>query len=133
MVLGVERTAEMHVFMERVENRSAATLEKAIARHVAVGSHVYTDLWKGYSSFTQNLQLEHKTVNHLLFFKDPVTSVHTNTVEGTNNALKIIICTRNRTSGIDDHVSEFVWRRNQASRPWDAFIEALRDIHYDIE
>lgn len=58
---------------------------------------------------------------------------HTNTVEGTNSALKMLICPRNRGPAVDSHLSEFVWRRQHHSRLWDAFIEALKDIHYEFE
>jgi hypothetical protein len=38
-----------------------------------------------------------------------------------------------RWNGIDEHLAEFVWRRRNADRLWDAFIDAMRDIHYDID
>ena len=65
--------------------------------------------------------------------KDHDTGVHTNTVEGTNNALKILIRPRNRTAEVDEHLEEFVWRRKHNAYLWDAFIAALQEVHYDSE
>lgn len=130
--MGVERTEARKVFMERVDNRTAATLEEVISRHVAQGSIVRTDLWRGYSGIQRNLGLTHQTVNHSLHFKDPATGVNTNAVEGTNNALKAHVRPRHRTSEVDSHLSEFVWRRKHANGLWRAFVDALHDIHYDV-
>ena len=77
--------------------------------------------------------MEHATVNHSKYFKDPVSGVCTNTVEGLNNGLKMKIAARNRTrDGIDGHLGEFLWRRENKGNLWTAFIEALRVMHYDV-
>jgi len=133
IVVGVERTPERRVFMVRVQDRTSETLKSIIRRHVQEESIVLTDMWKGYAGLDNDLNVQHRTVNHSKFFKDPITGVHTNTVEGTNNALKIHIRPRNRTKEVDDHLSEFIWRRKHSFDLWRAFISALRDIHYDLE
>ena len=74
----------------------------------------------------------HHSVNHSKHFKDPITGVHTNTVEGTNSLLKRKIPIRNRTAnGIEGFVGEQVWRRLNESRLAQAFLESLRDVHYE--
>lgn len=133
ILVGVELTEARRVFLHRVQDRKAATLEAIIQDHVEPGSIVQTDLWRGYSGIETNLGLIHQTVNHSKCFADPATGVNTNTVEGTNNALKIQIRPRNRTSQVDEHLSEFIWRRKNVDRLWDAFIDALKDVHYDLE
>jgi transposase-like protein len=134
VLVGVERTPDRRVFLVHVSDRSSGTLLDAIAKHVAPGSIIHTDMWKGYSSINASLGLEHYTVNHSKCFKDATTGVHTNTVEGTNNGLKYYIHARNRTADrMEEHLLEFVWRRRNALALWEAFIIALRDIHYDIE
>lgn len=133
ILVGVERTEERRVFLSHVYNRSAATLQAIIAKCVRPGSIIHTDKWKGYCGLSKNLDLEHYTVNHSKTFKDPITQVHTNTVEGTNNGLKIMIRPRNRGPEIDDHLTEFVWRRKHSNNLWKAFIDALKEIHYDTQ
>lgn len=133
VVVGVERTEARKVFLVAVEDRSAATLTEIIRRHVHPGSVVHTDLWRGYSSVAEETGLRHRTVNHSAGFIDEETGVHTNTVEGTNHALKIQVPIRCRTrNGIDDHLLEFMWRRQHADTLWDSFISAIREIHYDL-
>ena len=53
IVGGVERTEERRVFVELVEDRSAATLREIIARRVKPGSIIHTDLWRGYSNLEE--------------------------------------------------------------------------------
>ena len=40
-----------------------------------------TDGWKGYVDLRM-LFSEHEVVNHSLYYKDPITNAHTNTIEG---------------------------------------------------
>lgn len=100
VVCGVERTLEKKYFAVEVENRNSKTIEEILKKYVKAGSIVYTDMWRSYNSACENLNLEHYTVNHSTNFKDPITGVHTNTVEGFNNALKTLIKPRNRTKGV---------------------------------
>lgn len=133
VVVGVERTPERRVFMVPVNRRDASTLTNVITQHVAEGSVVHTDLWRGYAALEEHTGLRHLSVNHSVEFVDSLTGVHTNTVEGTNFAIKRQIPIRCRVrSGIEDHLAEFAWRRRNNDMLWEAFIHALRDVHYDI-
>jgi transposase-like protein len=132
IVAGVERTAQKKIFLVEIQDRSAETLLEIIRAHVLPGSIVHTDMFRGYSRITTELGLVHKTVNHSVNFTDPETGVNTNTIEGNNNALKIMIKPRNRVKNIGDRLAEFIWRRKHRNRLWEAFLEALRDIHYDL-
>lgn len=131
VLVGVERGGNRDVFLEEVQDRSQATLEEVIRRRVRPDSTIITDLWKGYSGLSENLGFNHLTVNHSLYFRDPHTGANTNTVEGTNNTLKIMIRPRNRTRDIQEHLGEFVWRRKHSHNLWEAFLDAIKDIHYD--
>ena len=133
ILAGVEKTSQRKMFLARVEDRKADTLLEIIQRHVAPGSRVVTDLFKSYSQLSSKLGFEHLTVNHSQIFKDSNTGTNTNTIEGNNNALKIMICPRNRTKDVDTHLFEFIWRCFHHDSLWDAFICALRDIHYDFQ
>ena len=54
-----------------------------------------------------------------------------NTVEGTNNGLKLKIAPRNRTKdGISEHLGEFIWRRKNSMDLWESFVRALVEINY---
>lgn len=129
VVGGVERTSERKVFLVEVISRNKETLLEIIKRHVLPGSIIYTDLWKGYSGL-ENEGYEHFSVNHSIQFKVPGTNIHTNSIEGTWNGLKLQIRPRNRTKEVEDHLWEFIWRRRNENGLWNAFINALKDIHY---
>jgi hypothetical protein len=133
IVAGVEKTVERKIFLMKVQNRSAETLLGIISTHVKPGSIIHTDMHRGYSQIESKLGIQHVTVNHSRHFRDPLTGVHTNTIEGNNNALKIMIKPRNRTQSVDEHLAEFIWRRKCGADIWGEFISALRDIHYDFE
>jgi hypothetical protein len=129
---GVERTQERRVFLAVVPDRTLATLEDVISRHIYPGSIVHTDLWGGYSQLSKNFDYTHKTVNHSIQFVDPISHVHTNTIEGTWAGIKKCIPIRNRTKGlICDHLFEFIWRRVNEQNLWSAFIFALKEVAYD--
>ena len=69
-----------------VKDRTKETSTTLIHRFVQQGSIVYTDCWKGYIDVHK--YFEHYTVNHSIRFKDPVSGVHTNTIEGNCLHLK---------------------------------------------
>jgi hypothetical protein len=128
---GVERTEERKVFLVEVPDRSAETLLAVLARHIQPGSIVHSDLWKGYIRLAETLGVEHRTVNHSFYFVDPVTLVHTNTIEGTWCALKKMIPTCRRTRGkLQGHLFEFIWRRANRKDLWSAFVEAMAVTEY---
>jgi transposase-like protein len=132
VVGGIERTSEKKVFLVPVESRDARTLLDVISSHVLPGSIVYTDMWKSYASINEVLGLEHFTVNHSIHFKDPQTGVHTNTVEGLWNGIKLGIKPRNREKdGMDEHLMEFIWRRINKNTLWDSLLTAMNEIHYE--
>lgn len=134
VLVGVERTLERKVFVVKINQRNSETLNEIISQKVLPGSIIHTDLWKGYSSLNSKLGFAHQCVNHSKTFKDPNTGVHTNTVEGTNNGLKICISPRNRVEfDIEDHLAVFVWRRKNKNKEWNTFIECLKETHYDFQ
>jgi transposase-like protein len=131
VVVGVEITTERRVFAEVVEDRSEETITRVLCKHIAEGSVIWTDMWRGYASLSTRFNIEHQTVNHSLWFKDPESGVNTNTVEGTNYAIKRNIPLRNRTAtSIPTHLLEFIWRRLHKDNLWDSFIACLREVAY---
>ena len=123
---GVEKTPERRVFVQIVDSRDQVTLIGLIKQHVHPGSIVRTDLWKGYKNLTREMDVIHETVNHTLFFKDPVTQVHTNTIEGTWAGIKVNISASQRTKKyIKGHLGTFLWRRENSGNIWEAFMGLL--------
>ena len=59
------------------------------------GSIAKADLWKGYKNIEKFLIVSHQTVNLSIYFKDPETNVHINTIECLNNGIKFTIVPRN--------------------------------------
>jgi transposase-like protein len=131
VVGGVERTRERRVFARTVKDRSASTLLKVIEENVLPGSIVYTDLWRGYSGIEAVLGMPHFTVNHSEGFIDPVTGVHTNTIEGTWSGIKCHVPLRNRTErDVSSRLTEFIWRRQNKDNLWGALLVCLKDSAY---
>jgi hypothetical protein len=129
---GVGRTAERKLFLVPVESRSAEVLLDVISRHVREGSIVNTDLWRGYSALESILGLQHNTVNHSLYFRYPLTGVHTNYIEATWRGIKLRIPIRNRVKDtIESHLIEYIWRRKNETTLWKSLLEAIRDVEVD--
>lgn len=131
VIAGVERTPEKKVFAVSVPDRTAATIKEIIEKYVHTGSIILTDGWKAYKTVCKELSFDHLIVDHSKNFKDPITGVHTNTVEGVNNGLKTLIKPRNRTiDGIDNYLLYYIWRKNNKHNIWGGFIRALCTIKY---
>ena len=125
---GVERTPERRVFVTAVPNRKAETLLDFIQKNVEEGSIIYSDFWAAYNNINKKLRFKHKTVNHSKGFKLPDTDIHTNTIEGTWNGIKMNIAPRNRNSNdVGNHLMEFIWRRQNSNSLWDSFINCLSE------
>lgn len=128
---GVERTEERKVFFKQVTDRSAETLLSVLSEHLLPGTIVHSDLWRGYIRLAEHLDVQHRTVNHSLYFLDPITLVHTNTIEGTWAALKRSIPIARRTrEKVCGHLFEFIWRRLHDADLWGGFISGLSMIEY---
>jgi len=87
-VLGmVERTEARRIFLKAVPRRDSDTLVPILKSEIHKDSIVYTDCWRAYGSLQDHFN-KHMTVNHSKCFKDPLTGVHTNTIEGNWCAVK---------------------------------------------
>ena len=117
--------------MEVVQRRDAATLLPIINAHTAPGSIIHSDMWAAYSR-VQNLPpvAAHNMVNHSRNFVDPVTGVHTQTIESYWNRVKTKI---KRMKGCHAHqvpsyLDEFMWRERHGVTGRDALTNIMRDI-----
>lgn len=126
-MVGIERTPERRAFCVVVERRDAETIRSVVRSKVREGSIVYTEEWRGYIGIDISCNVVHQTVNHSRFFRDPITGVCTNTVEGLNRALKSSIPPRYRTNQYaSQFVDQFIWMRLNKRSVCDAFIQLLR-------
>ena len=127
---GVERTEERRCFAVPVERRNAETLIPLIVAHIAPGSIILSDLWAAYNFIPEDYT--HMTVNHSLYFVDPDTGTHINTIEGTWSGIKRKIPVRNRVKeGMEEHLWTFMWKRIHQDNLWEGLIEAFKNIAYD--
>jgi transposase-like protein len=92
----VERSPSRRIIMIPVENRSALTLINLLTKYVISESTIYSDCFRAYSHIKDHFDV-HKQVNHSLSFVDSISNVHTNTIEGNWNGVKISIPARKRT------------------------------------
>src|SRR5690242_4479546 len=115
---GIEKTTEKRCFLVKVQKRDEKTIKEIIEKYIEKGSIVHTDCWRGYLHIDE-LGVTHKTVNHSKHFTDPETGVHTNTIEGLWNGIKLQIAPRNRNKEyIENHLLEFIWRKVNKDRLW---------------
>ena len=97
------------------------------------GTIVRTDLQRGYRALA-DFGMEHQTVNHTEHFVDPVTGVHTNTIEGTWNGMKMRICRQHfNREFIDGALMEFIWRRRYADDLWNRLLHAMQHVIYNAD
>jgi transposase-like protein len=112
------------IFLLPIKERNINNIDLIIKKYVKKGTTIYTDCWKGYNNL-RNIGYKHKTVNHKKYFKDPITGVHTNTIEGTWCALKQSIVPRNRTKkDLILYLREYHWRKkNREYNLWKMFLK----------
>lgn len=134
---GVERGSKK-VFLTCVADRTALTLEEIIVKYVEPGTTILSDCRRAYNTERlSRLGYFHQSVNHTLHFRDPVTGVHTNTIEGTWSAVKRSLP---RYGTVKDHYdgyfAEFIWRRKYVRSPGMAFhvlVEHILQYHHEID
>lgn len=77
---GIERSSKKF-FIVPVADRRSETLILNIKKHIAPGSIIHSDMWRGYDALRSCENYEHKTVNHSKNFVDPESGVHTQNIE----------------------------------------------------
>jgi hypothetical protein len=135
VVGGVERTEERRMFAATVLKRDEPTLTDVIRRFVLPGSTIYTDCWKAYKFDKENISMRHYTVNHSENYKETApdgTVVHTNTIEGTWNGIKLSFApSSRRKDDISGKLLEFIWCRKNEGHLWERLIYLIKTIKYD--
>ena len=89
-------------------SRSESTLIELIKKHIAPGTILFSDCWKGYINLEKH-GYKHLSVNHSENFVDPETRVHTQTIESSWRPMR----RRLRRGGIRveslSHLGRFLW------------------------
>ena len=129
---GIERDSKK-VFLEIVEDRSAATLVPIIKKWIKKGSIFYSDCWRAYSQLS-NQGYQHLTVNHSKQFVNPENGCCTTTIESTWRAVKPSLPRYGTTKGLyDSYFAEFMIRRKYLSDssidPVLKFLDFLRRLY----
>lgn len=110
------------------------TLTEVILRRVKPGTIIYTDCWKGYVTERLNKAgMKHKTVNHSKYYVDPVTGVHTNTIEGTWGAIKwnYVPVRQRDMKFVNGDLLTFIWKRKHANNLWERLLYAISLTKYN--
>lgn len=109
-ILGIYDTTNNKGYIQYVNNRTSQVLIPIIQNHVQAGSTIWTDQWRAYNNL-RHLGYIHQTVNHSRHFRDPVTGVCTNHVEGYWSKLKQYL----RRLGVigspflPEYIDQFLW------------------------
>ena len=107
---GIERGMDKTFFVP-VPQRDSATLIPIVLQYVRRGTTIYTDMWKAYDSLDR-CGYVHGTVNHSQNFVDPVTGVHTNSIEGTWTHAKRKLKNHGTSDDLfGSYLVEYMWRR----------------------
>ena len=96
-------------FRLTVPRRDRATLIPILKFFIEAGTIVWSDGWSSYFCLV-NHGFNWDWVNHSTTFKDPVTGVHTNAVEGMWKWMKKAIPHGSRRRDIEDYVALFNWK-----------------------
>ena len=110
--------------LEICERRDAATLGDIVARHVAPGSIVHTDSWRGYARLP-SLVFDHHQVNHSVEFVAP-DGTHTQRIESQWRAIRRRFSQGGiRHEDIADYLIEYAWRRKCTRENMDPFVALM--------
>lgn len=123
---GIERNTG-RTFLVQVHNRTRETLLGLIKEWIAPGSIILSDCWKSYECLGEEGFI-HLSVNHKLFFKDPVTGVHTNTIESTWRHVKESLPKYNRKVRFEFYLAEYMFKTKCEAENSHSFVEFLKII-----
>lgn len=130
-ILGMIHRGHAHNYRLEIcpdNKRDKNTLIDLIKKHVAPGTEINTDCWKGYIDL-ENCGYVHKTVNHSEEFVNSDTGAHTQNIESSWRWMRRFLSRGGvRKNNLADHLSEFLWRRRVKKINADPFSQLMQDI-----
>ena len=122
----VERTAQRRILLFPVRDNTRDTLVGLLTANVHSESIVDTDCWAGYNSLSMHFT-RHMTVNHSEGFKNPITGVHTNTIEGNWGSVNAQTPVRCRTQElVSAYLIRHMIKRNSPGHELEEVIKYLQ-------
>ncbi|CAL1688659.1 unnamed protein product [Lasius platythorax] len=110
--------------------RDKDTLLSLIQKHVALGTEIHTDCWKGYENL-ESYGYKHLTVNHSKEFVNTDTGAHTQNIESSWRWMRRSLSRGGvHKHNLADHLCEFLWRRRVKKLKKDSFIQLITDIKH---
>ncbi|XP_029635052.1 uncharacterized protein LOC115210589 [Octopus sinensis] len=102
-------------FILFVADRSSETLLPIIKKFIRPGTTIHSDCWPAYNGIAEmdvTPKYIHFTVNHSQNFVDPLTGVHTNSVEcyWKNAKRKFKTMMGVHSTMVDSYLDEFLWK-----------------------
>lgn len=108
--------------------RDNNTLIDLIKKHVAIGTTIHSDCWKGYLDLKLH-GYQHDTVNHSVEFVNSETGAHTQNIEASWRYMRHFLSQGGvHKDNLADHLSEFLWRRRVKKLKRDPFEQLITDI-----
>jgi transposase-like protein len=123
---GVERGSG-RTFLVPVPDRTADTLTSIIREWVKPGMTVISDCW-GASCDLDSLGYTHRTVNHSLYFVDPDTGDHTNTIESTSHCLRVFLGPYNKAKDYRYHLAHYMFAARCRAEVVPPFLQFLHIV-----
>jgi len=123
---GVERGFG-RTFLAPVLDRTADTLASIIREWIERSTTVISDCWGEYRDL-DSLGYTHRTVNHSLYFVDPDTGDHTNTIESTWHRLKVFLGPYNRAKDYRYHLADYMFAARCKAQGIPPFLQFLHIV-----
>jgi ligand-binding SRPBCC domain-containing protein len=125
----LERTPEKRLHLSILHSKTPEAIVDSLSGAILPGSLLVTDFLPSYSLVAQSLSLPHTRVNKSRSFVDQSTRMHTNHIEATWMHLHRFLAKRSRVA-LADSLAEFVWRRLNAGRLWQGFLDTLASVDW---
>jgi transposase-like protein len=123
---GVEQGSG-RTFLVPVPDRTADTLTAIIREWIEPGTTIVSDCWGAYRDL-DTLRYTHRTVNHSLYFVDPDTGDHTNTIESTWHHMKVFLGPYNRAEDYRYHLAHYMFAAMCKAQAIPPFIKFLHIV-----